>query len=70
MRVLVGKMETIQEIETKIMGILSVKSCRGKLSEKEEKTFNNFNNKYRDENGHLIKGSFFVGSDSKWKVVK
>lgn len=61
-----GKMK---EIETKIMGILSVKKCREGLTEEEQTTFDKLNKKYRDVRGHLIKGSFFVSSDGKWVKV-
>ncbi len=59
----------MQEIETKIRGILSVKRYRGGLTDDEKKQFEFLENKYRDKEGKLIKGSFFVGSDSKWKQV-
>lgn len=59
----------LQEIETKIMGILSVKKCKEKLTKEEEHSFDMFNKKYRDGQGKLINGSFFINSDSKWQEV-
>ena len=63
-------METMQEIETKIMSLLSIKQARdGKLTPEEQCCFDQLNEKYRDESGKLLAGSFFVNSDSKWEEV-
>jgi hypothetical protein len=61
--------QTMQEIETKIMSLLCIKKCEKGLTQEEQKVFNVLNNKYRDEKGHLIKGSFYVNSESQWIKV-
>lgn len=59
----------MQEIETKIRGLLSIKRCRIGLTNEEQRTFDFLENKYRDKEGKLIEGSFFVGSNGKWQKV-
>lgn len=58
----------MQEIETKILGILSVEQCRRHLTKEEQMQFDYLNNKYRVD-GRLLPGSFYIGSDSTWKMV-
>jgi hypothetical protein len=64
------KMEKqLQEIETKIRAILSIKKIRKGLTPEEEHSFNILEKKYRDKKGHLLKGSFFINSNNEWEVV-
>ena len=60
----------MQEIETKIRGLLSVKRYQTGLTEKEQETFNKLDKKYRNNKGHLIKGSFYINSYGNWGVLK
>ena len=59
----------LQEIETKQRAILEIKRIRKGLNKEEEEFFQMLDKKYRDKNGHLIKGSYIVDSNSKWCVV-
>ena len=59
----------LQEIETKQMSILEIKRIREGLTNEEKNIFEMLNKKYRDKRGSLIKGSYFVNSDSKWTMV-
>lgn len=62
-------MESMQEIETKIRGLLSVKKAKDFLTKEEEHIFKALDKKYRDEEGKLKKGSFFVNSEGEWEEV-
>ena len=62
-------METKKEIETKILAILLIRRCKGEIKKEELKTFDILNKKYRNKEGHLIKGSFFAESGGTWEIV-
>jgi len=57
----------MKEIETKIRGILSIKECRQGLTPEEKRIYEKLDKKYRDKRGRLVKGSFFVNSNSEWE---
>ena len=56
----------MQEIETKIMSLLEIKRIRSGLTDEEKIMHEKLNKKYRDEKGHLLKGSYFVDSTGNW----
>jgi len=60
----------LKEIETKERAILGIKKLTDGLTKEEENMFQKLEKKYRDKRGHLIKGSFFINSESKWVKVK
>lgn len=62
-------METMQEIETKIRALLEIKRIKQGLTKEEKHSLVFLNNKYRDNNGHLLKGSHFINSDGEWSKV-
>lgn len=60
---------SMKEIETKQRAILNIKRIRKGLSEQESHLLKDLDKKYRDAEGRLLKGSFFINSDSKWMKV-
>jgi len=61
---------TLQEIETKLLSILEIKRIKKGLSREEAITRTKLNLKYRNKNGHLRKGSYYVNSSGGWNKVK
>ncbi len=57
------------KIESRIRAILSVKKIKEGLDEEETITFEKLEKKFRDNEGKLIKGAFYISAESKWVIA-
>lgn len=62
-------MKTKKEIETKQRAILEIKRIRKGLSNREQKVIDLLNKRYRDDEGRLVHGSFYINSNGEWEKI-